>query len=198
MSNQGRIKVKENELSELKKQLKQIKTEREEVRRTKEKQNKKKKSGVLEEQRELKKMKEKQEMQKNEYKRLQMKNKELDSKISHFQKTILVLTRKLNSVFKKTQKMEDVMSSKNWHKYSQKDIQMLREKYGNILQSRKKLREEHAQEKNYFNEKFEHMKRSNNKLVKEIQVKEKEIRYNTLKLRKIRKGLAYGSRGLKT
>lgn len=182
----------------MKKQLGKLRRERQKVQKGKNDQNKEREFSVLKEKRELKLMKEKQNEQKIEYKNLQKKNKDLDTKINSYQKSILQLTRNLNKNHQKTFKMEKLMNKKNWHEYSDEDVKMYKKRYEEIVGRRKQLKEEHRKEKNYFNGKFENLKKENGNLLKEIQSKEKEIRYNTLRLRKVRKGMLHIKKSHKT
>ena len=100
----------------------------------------------------------------------------------------MAMSRKLSSLITESEELNKVMSRVDWELYTKDDADRLKARLAELKGKKEKLVKEREEEKKAHQMELERLVAENRDLDEKLRTKEKQIRFNTLQLRTIRKG----------
>ena len=100
------------------------------------------------------------------------------------------MARKLSQLAAENDELTKVMNRIDWAYYSEEDAERLRARLAELKRQKEELFERREAERKTQQKELEGLVERNRKLDEELRLKEKQIRFNTLQLRSIKKGYA--------
>lgn len=187
--NYAEVVDRENELTDLKRQLEKILAEKHSLQEIAKQQKDELKKGEIDanSKREIKELAVELNLRKEEHRRLQEENKQLDRQVSENHNIIIVLSKRYQEAKKRAKQMKPAFLKESKKPSQESEADELEAEYEKLMARRAEVNQTFEQERKEYEYLYKRLKAENINTGKILAEKNKDVILNSIKLKKLKR-----------